>query len=270
MDYIQLWKDSMVDRNGNIPKRLKDDETEEAFWASMVEKKKRFEEDPYARIVQKELFSLLNDDDHVLEIGPGWGNYTFAIANKVQKLTCIDSSKSIIQFLDSRISSQHADNIELVHGKFESEQTQNKYDVVFGFNCYYRMYDIGQALLKMNESANRLVIAGMTTGPEKPHYMELYRMGYSINLKQRDYIHILNVLYQFGILADCKIVQLQSRKTYSSYEKLIKDNVTKILDKDYNLQEVEKVITKYVSEQDGVYEYAYPFHAALVYWTPVS
>jgi len=47
------------------------------------------------------------------------------------------------------------------------------------------MYDIGNALLKMNESANRLVIAGMTTGLEKPYYMELYQMGYKINLKRQ-------------------------------------------------------------------------------------
>ena len=30
-DYIELWKESMIDHNGNIPKRLVDDEAEEAF-----------------------------------------------------------------------------------------------------------------------------------------------------------------------------------------------------------------------------------------------
>lgn len=268
-DYIQLWKESMTDHNGNIPKRLKDDEAEEEFWSSMVERKIRSSQDPYAEIVQQELLPLLNRDDHVLEIGPGWGNYTFAIANKVQKLTCIDSSKSILQFLDSEISSKNLHHIELIHGKFENEKVKDKYDVVFGFNCYYRMYDIGQILLKMNESADRLAIVGMTTGPEKPHYMELHKLGYHINLRRRDYIHILNVLHQLDILANCKIVQLQSRKSYSSYEELVRDNITKILDKDFNRYEVEAVINKYVSEKDGTYEYVYPFHAALVYWNPV-
>ncbi|CRK84680.1 methyltransferase domain-containing protein [Neobacillus massiliamazoniensis] len=267
-DYIELWKETMIDHNGNIPKRLIDDQTEEAFWSSMVERKKWHKPDPYAQVVQQELLPLLNSDDHVLEIGPGWGNYTFAIANKVQKLTCIDSSKSIVQFLESQAIVKGLCNMELIYDKWESEKEREKYDVVFGFNCYYRMYDIGKALLKMNESANRLVIAGMTTGPEKPHYMELHQMGYKINLRRRDYIHILNVLYQLGILANCKIVKLQSRKSYTSYEQLIRENTTKILDEHYNGYEVETVINKYVLEHDGTYEYVYPFNAALIYWNP--
>ncbi|MFJ8261208.1 class I SAM-dependent methyltransferase [Rummeliibacillus sp. NPDC094406] len=267
-DYIDLWKESMIDHNGNIPKRLVDDEAEEAFWSSMLERKKRHKSDPYAQVVQRELLPLLNSDDHVLEIGPGWGNYTFSIADNVHKLTCIDSSKSIVQFLESQAAVKGLDNIELIYDKFESEKESEKYDVVFGFNCYYRMYDIGKALLKMNEAANRLVIAGMTTGPEKPHYMELHEMGYNINLRRRDYIHILNVLYQLGILANCKMVKLQSKKSYSSYEELIRDNTTKILDEHYNVKEVETVINKYVSEKDGTYEYEYLFHAALIYWNP--
>lgn len=268
-DYIELWKESMVDHKGNIPKRLKDDQAEEAFWSSMLEKKKRHKQDPYAQSVLQELLPLLNSDDHVLEIGPGWGNYTFTIAEQVQKLTCLDSSKSIVQFLEERAAAKGVCNMQLIHKRWENEKARETYDVVFGFNCYYRMYDIGKALLKMNEAAKRLVIAGMTTGPEKPHYMELQQMGYTINLRRRDYIHILNVLYQLGIVANCKIVKLQSKKSYSSYEELLRDNTTKILDTHYNGREVESVINKYVVEKDGTYEYVYPFHAALMYWNPV-
>lgn len=166
-DYIRLWKESMKDHDGNIPKRLKDDQAEEAFWSSMLERKKQHIPDPYAQVVERELLPLLNIDDHVLEIGPGWGNYTFAIADKVRKLTCIDSSKSIVQFLESQAAAKGVHNMQLIHEKWESEEEREKYDVVFGFNCYYRMHDIGKTLLKMNKSANRLVIAGMTTGPKK-------------------------------------------------------------------------------------------------------
>ncbi|MDM5336361.1 methyltransferase domain-containing protein [Fictibacillus enclensis] len=267
-DYIELWKESMIDHDGKIPKRLKDDQAEEAFWSSMLERKNQHKPDPYAQVVQRELLPLLIRDDHVLEIGPGWGNYTFAIADNVRKLTCIDSSKSIVQFLESQAAAKGAHNMQLIHDKWESHKEREKYDVVFGFNCYYRMHDIGKTLLKMNGSANRLVIAGMTTGPDKPHYMELHQMGYKINLRSRDYIHILNVLYQLGILVNCKIVKLKSKKSYSSYEELIRDNTTKILDANYNGDEVETIINKYVLEKYGKFEYVYPFHAALMYWSP--
>ncbi|QGQ48701.1 methyltransferase domain-containing protein [Metabacillus sediminilitoris] len=269
-DYIELWKESMTDHNGNMPKRMIDDAVEEAFWSSMLEKKKQQKLDPYAQVVQREILSLLNGDDHVLEIGPGWGNYTFAIAENVKRLTCIDSSKSIVQFLESQATAKNVYNMKLIHGKWESETEIEKYNVVFGFNCYYRMYDIEKALLKMNKSAQRLAIVGMTTGPEKPHYMDLHKKGYKINLRRRDYIHILNVLYQLGIMANCKIVKLQSKKSYLSYEELIRDNTTKILDAHYNANEVEMVINRYITEKDGKFEYIYPFHAALLYWNPIN
>ncbi|GAA3331822.1 hypothetical protein GCM10020331_089900 [Ectobacillus funiculus] len=49
-DYIELWKESMTDHNGNIPKRLKDDQAEEDFfWSSMLERKERHKPDPYAK-----------------------------------------------------------------------------------------------------------------------------------------------------------------------------------------------------------------------------
>ncbi|MFJ7684525.1 class I SAM-dependent methyltransferase [Peribacillus butanolivorans] len=268
VDYVELWRQAMVDHKGNIPNRLKDDAAEEAFWSSRLEGKKQHKPDPYAQLVQQELRSLLNSDDHVLEIGPGWGNYTFAIAEEVRKLTCIDSSKSIIRFLESQANDKGLENMELIHNKWECEKQREKYDVVFGFNCYYRMNDIGETLLKMNEAASRLVIVGMTTGPEKPHYMDLDKLGYKINLRRRDYIHILNALYQLGILANCKIVELKSKKIYSCYEEVIRDNTTKILDEHYSEQEVKTILDKYVVEKEGKFEYEYPFHAALMYWSP--
>ncbi|WP_251032812.1 hypothetical protein [Bacillus sp. ISL-7] len=72
-DYLELWKESMIDHNGNIPKRLEDDQAEEAFWSSMLERKIRHKPDSYAQIVKEELLPLLHSDDHVLELGPGWG-----------------------------------------------------------------------------------------------------------------------------------------------------------------------------------------------------
>lgn len=267
-DYIELWKQAMADHTGKIPNRLKDDAAEEAFWSSKVAEKKQHKADPYAKHVQQELLALLKQDDHVLEIGPGWGNYTFDIAKEVRKLTCIDSSKSIISFLESLANEKGFENMELIHDKWESDTKRDRYDVVFGFNCYYRMTEIGQTLLKMNDSAARLVIVGMTTGPEKPHYMELKQRGYTINLRKRDYIHILNVLYQLGILADCKIVKLKSKKIYSTYEEMIRDNTTKILDEHFSYDEVKTILNKYVVEKEGAFEYEYPFHAALMYWNP--
>ncbi|WP_245592262.1 hypothetical protein [Ectobacillus panaciterrae] len=58
-DYIELWKELMRNHEGVIPERMKDDRAEEAFWASVAEKKKQHKVDPYAQVVQWGFFRYL-------------------------------------------------------------------------------------------------------------------------------------------------------------------------------------------------------------------
>ncbi|WP_026105173.1 class I SAM-dependent methyltransferase [Halalkalibacterium ligniniphilum] len=272
-DYIDLWKKNMKEWDGTLSKRMIYDEAEEHFWNSFIEKKKQKGEDYinlYAYRVQEELLTLVHSKDSVLEIGPGWGNYTFFMAKNVNHLTCVDSSQSVINFLKEKTEKYHYKNISFIHGKWEQLNMKQRYDVVFGINCYYRINDIGEALLKMNNAASRLAIVGMTSGPEKPHYIDLHReRGYSIRFRRTDYIHLQNILYQLGIMANCKIINIPSVTAYPSYDALIQDNITKIMTKGYNKGEVEQALSRYVIEKDGKYEYPYTFNAVLLYWKPI-
>lgn len=273
-DYIDLWKENMKEWDGTLSNRMIHDKVEEDFWNSFLEKKKQKGEDylnSYAYRIQEELLTLLNTNDRVLEIGPGWGNYTFCVAENVKHLTCVDSSQSVIAFLREETEKHQLNNVSLLHGKWEHLYMKHCYEVVFGINCYYRIRNIGEALLKINNVASRLAIVGMTSGPEKPHYVDLHKeKGYSIKFRRRDYIHLQNILYQLGIMANCKIIEIPTISIYDSYESLLKDNVSKILTKGYNKREVEKALSQYIIEKDGRYEYSYTFHAVLLYWKPIK
>lgn len=271
-NYIELWKENMKEWDGTLSNRMIYDEAEEDFWQSFLEKKKNGKGfiNSYAYKIQEELLNLLDTNDRVLEIGPGWGNYTFCVAEHVKQLTCIDSSQSVIDFLKDKTHKYDINNVSFINEKWEHVSLEKKYEIVFGVNCYYRIRDIGEALIKMNQTASRLAIVGMTSGPEKPHYLDLHReRGYRIKFRRRDYIHLQNILYQLGIMANCKIVEIQSVATYQTYESLIQNNVSKILSKDYDQREVEQALSKYVIEKEGIYEYPYTYHAALLYWKPV-
>ncbi len=273
-NYIDLWKENMKEWDGTLSNRMIHDEAEEGFWHSFMEKKKQMGGDyinSYAYRIQEELLTLLHTNDRVVEIGPGWGNYTFCVAENVKHLTCVDSSQSVINFLSDESEKHQLNNVSFINDKWEHISMKESYDVVFGVNCYYRISNIEESLLKMNKVASRLAIVGMTSGPEKPHYVDLHReQGYSIKFRRRDYIHLQNILYQLGIMANCKIIEIPSVSTYPSYESLIRDNVSKILTKDYSKQEVEQALSPYIIEKDGRYEYPYTFHAALIYWKPIK
>lgn len=270
MDYKQLWMEGMKDWNGNLPERMTDDAVEEAFWERYVPKKTEMEkEDAYSSVIREELLRLIEPTDSVLEIGPGWGNYTFAAAEKAASFACVDSSRSVLAYLEEEIARRELGSARLIQAKWENFVPEETYDVVFGINCYYRMQEIDQALLRMNNAANKWAVIGLTSGPEKPHLLEIHRqLGCRVKFQRRDYIHLTNMLYELGIDANCRIMDLERTYRYESEEKLIQSNLDAILDTDYDRQAAEKILRQFVKEEDGAYLYTHRFKAVLLYWKP--
>lgn len=268
MNFKQLWNEGMKDWNGNLPERMIDDDKEEAFWQTYIPQKSNALDD-YASSIRAELLRFLEPGDHVLEIGPGWGNYTFAAAEKASMLTCVDSSSSVLDYLQEETRRRGFHHTQFIRAKWEEYEPQDRYDVVFGINCYYRMQDIDRALLNMNNAAKRLAIVGLTSGPEKPHLLEIHRqLGYKVKFQRRDYIYLTNMLYELGIDVNCKIMELERVYRYNSEEQLIKSNLAAVLDAGYDRKAAEAILHQFVKEKDGSYFYPHRFKAALLYWQP--
>lgn len=205
----------------------------------------------------------------MLEIGPGWGNYTFAVAEKASTLTCVDSSRSVLDFLQEETKRKGLHNTRFIYAKWEEFVPREQFDVVFGINCYYRMQEIDQALINMNNAAKRWAIIGMTSGPEKPHLLEIHRqLGCKIKFQRRDYIYLTNMLYELGIDTNCKILELERTYRYDNKEQLVKDNLNAIMDTQYDRRAAEEILFQFVTEQDGGFLYTHKFKAALLYWKP--
>ncbi|MFF2175630.1 class I SAM-dependent methyltransferase [Lysinibacillus sp. NPDC058147] len=269
INYEALWQEGMKDWHGQMPERMVNDQLEEQFWAQSIARKKIGQTDPYAAKIFQEIKKSIQPEDSVLEIGPGWGNYTFPLADHVRKLTCVDSSESILSYLENCMEDkQHA---SYIHAKWESlaEDEVEAHDIVIGVNCFYRMYEIKAALYHMNRLAKKRAIIGMTTGPIQPHYEILYeKYGYDIKFPRRDYIEFLNLLYEMDIYAECKIIPLQRVYEYESYEQLVTTQSKKILNNTFNREHVEESLLPFIEEKNGRYYYRHDFHAALVSWEP--
>src|SRR5690606_23290057 len=98
-------------------------------------------------------------------------------------------------------------------------------------NCWYRMPDIEDALRRMDRTARRLAVVGLTSGPEPAHLAEIGReLGYRMRFSRRDYIHVVNVLYQVGIDAGVTIVPLSKTYTFASTEQAVDSACGKIRD----------------------------------------
>lgn len=268
MDFKQLWIEGMRNWEGELPERMADDAKEEAFWETFIPRKNNTLDD-YAADIRSELLRFIEPTDHVLEIGPGWGNYTFAAAEKAAELTCVDSSRSVLDYLQAETERKGLHHTNFIHAKWEAYEPAERYDVVFGINCYYRMQEIDRALLHMNNAAKRWAVIGLTSGPEKPHLWEIHRqLGHRVKFQRRDYIYLTNLLYELGIDVNCKILELERIYRYDSEEQLIKDNLGAILDVGYDRKAAEAILRQFVTEEDGRFLYPHRFKAALLYWKP--
>lgn len=269
INFEALWQEGMRDWHGHMPERMVDDTLEEQFWAQSIARKKTGQTDPYASRIFEEIKSSIQPEHSVLEIGPGWGNYTFPLADYVRELTCVDSSQSILNYLQSCLSDQ--EHVSYVQAKWEllGERDIQAHDIVMGVNCFYRMYEIKSALSHMNRLAKKRAIIGMTTGPIQPHYEVLHeKYGYDIKFPRRDYIEFLNLLYEMDIYAECKIIPLKRVYEYETYEQLVTTQSKKILNDRFDRTHVEEALAPFIEEKNGRYLYHHDFHAALVSWEP--
>ncbi len=263
INFEALWQEGMHDWHGQMPVRMVDDALEEAFWAASMSKKKPRQTDHYAEKIVEVIKQHIDSTDTVLEIGPGWGNYTFPLEQYAASVTCVDSSESVLAYLKT-----HTNNTQFVHAKFE-EANLEQHDVVIGVNCFYRMYYMNQTLLKMNRLARKRAIIGMTTGPIQPHYNVLHdKYGYAIKFPRRDYIEILNMLYQLHIFADCQMIPLVREYRYDSKEGLLAAQSKKIIDTSYDLAHVEEALEPFITIEGKEYVYRHTFYAAVISWTP--
>ena len=269
INFEALWQEGMKDWQGQMPERMVDDQLEEQFWSQSIARKKVGQTDPYAARIFEEIKQHIQPEHSVVEIGPGWGNYTFPLADYVRKLTCVDSSDSILTYLQHCL--QEKEHVSYVHAKWEKlEEAELKtHDIVIGVNCFYRMYEIKAALYHMNRLAKKRAIIGMTTGPIQPHYEVLHeKYGYDIKYPRRDYIEFLNLLYEMDIYADCNIIPLKRTYEYETYDQLVTTQSKKIVNADFNRSHIEEALAPFIEEKNGRYYYRHDFHAALVSWQP--
>ncbi|NRG43217.1 class I SAM-dependent methyltransferase [Bacillus sp. CRN 9] len=266
INFEKLWKEGMLDWHGNMPERMVNDELEEAFWAQSMQKKSYKQIDDYAKIIYEKIKQHIPHNASCIEIGPGWGNYTFPLSKDIQSLTLVDGSESVLSYLKQYFMNDT--HIQFVHSKWEEAQIE-PHDVVIGVNCFYRMYEMNAALKKMNMLAKKRAIIGLTTGPIQPHYIALEEQyGYDIKYPRRDYIAIVNMLYQLGIYADCEMLKLERVYRYETLEQLYEAQSKKVLSPQFEMTHVKAALEGFITMEDGLFVYRHPFYAAIISWEP--
>lgn len=123
MNGKEQWLEGMKNWQGYLPQRMTDDVVEEAFWREHIRKHLiREQVAPHVKKIQTELFGFIEPGDHVLEIGPGMGTYSFDVAQKAARYTAVDSSQGMIDFLREEMERRGVAAATFVHAKWEEHK----------------------------------------------------------------------------------------------------------------------------------------------------
>lgn len=275
-DYNQMWAEALKREDGTWSARQSDDGEERAFWKRFMEKKRGYVQDEAAKQIMERVTELLARVRHdtILEIGPGWGNYTVSLSRLCRRLTCVDLSPDVLDFIERAAREEQCHNVDTVCVKWEDYAEEDRYDVVFGYNCFYRMHDLRACLEKMNRAARTLCIMGMSMGEMPPAYLEMEReLGLPFRFGKKDYIYFVHILYQMGIDAEVAVLPFARRQVYESWQEALDGETRFLRDREEALRErraeIEEIVGRHlVRRPGGGWEAVRRFRGALVSWKP--
>lgn len=211
------------------PKELKWDE----FWAYELKQKedrgkdwdkaaasfqKRAKKDDYHDALFSKL--ILDENDSILDLGCGEGSITLPLAQKVRKVTGVDSSTKMLELLNQRAENEGIDNVKTILKPLEdiTFEEVGSHDVVLASRSLNGIIPIKRTLEEINKIANKYVFITLF-GPE----------NWKIEGEFNEYIgrenkhfpghdYLFNILFNMGIYANIERLDIKAYREYDSIE----------------------------------------------------
>ncbi|WP_180270758.1 class I SAM-dependent methyltransferase [Sporanaerobium hydrogeniformans] len=263
------WRAKLKLPDGKLTLRAQSEEVEKEFWR-LRQKTGQLALDSYREPICKELLQLLQTYKihSALEMGPGWGNYTFFLAKHCKQLTCVDISQDNLDYLNKEAKEKGLLVPHLLCSPWEEvDISVPTYDLVFGYNCFYRMTHIEENLLKMHQAASRLCVIGMNSPPELPWLPALEKeLHLPVRYTRVGCKELQKILSELGIQARRIEIPNQRNYVYSSIDELVA-NAERMICGTYDRESLETVLLQYHEPlADGALICRYVFTSELLVW----
>lgn len=173
----------------------------------------------------------------------------------------------MLNVLEGKISEHNITNIDIVQGKWEEINVGHS-DYILSVNSLYRIWDIKDALSKMDKLAREKVIIVRTI--QKPLFNDLYM---DLGDKDRtcpDYIYIPNILHSLNICADIKFIDVENEIEFNSIEDILFKMETE-LNKKINFSDMlDKYIDNMIEKRENKYIFKHNTKVVIIYWNSIS
>lgn len=269
MSYEKQWLDLMKGEDGSFNQRVLEDKCEKAFWENYLKNIGNTEGDAYAELIRAEVLRLLGDKAYasILEVGPGWGNYTFSLARRCECLTCLDMSSDILDFIGEKAKAQGLFNIERIEKKLEDFEQTGVFDVVFAYNCFYRIRAIKKALKKIDAMAKDICIIGMNSQLDRPSFIDFEKkLGLKVRRSRLSHELLAGILGEMGIEAQTRLIRMPRHYGFQTLDEAVAFEKGCILSPIEDEDAIRSVVAAHYLPRGQGFTCQHEMVAGLVYW----
>ena len=219
INFNEVWQETMGWDSLGADDRKSNDAVEQAFWnkiAPLYTEKYNLNND--TELLKEKLLAKIDEGSSVLEIGPGTGNFTLFMAEKVSHVLGIDFSYAMIRECKKCLQEARINNVKLCQGKWEEYDLKTQYDFIVSINSLYRIQHMENALKKMYEYCNKGIVIIRTI--QRPFLYDTYKK-YGIQVKECLDYQLIPILFWINqIHADLEYVKYNKTVFYKTQDEL--------------------------------------------------
>ena len=217
---LQEWQKQVeIHRQGR-------EQSEEKSWARFSEWYDNWvDNNDYVELILPRLQQHVGSTARVLEIGPGSGAFTLALAPTVKEIVAVEPAPSMRTVLNRNLSKRNITNVKIVPSRIEEvlQEEIGHFDLTLASHSLYNTKSIDMVLRSVIRLSRHFIIL-MGTGESLKWRQALYQ-----RFKGKDRIrppqigYFYPVLLEMGIYGDMEIFWTSANYVYNNEENLVEE-----------------------------------------------
>ncbi|MCL0105895.1 class I SAM-dependent methyltransferase [Thermodesulfovibrionales bacterium] len=181
----------------------------------------QLEHNNYPGVLLDKVQRHLNENSTVLDIGAGTGAFAFPIAQLVKAVTVVEPSAEMLTHLRRKMDTT---NIRIINKRWEDVTLKEvgQHDLVLAAHSLYGIADIEAEMKKMLAVAKKHFCFIIRVG-RQDFYADIWRRFKREEFRSPPgFIHLYNLLYELGLVANVEMVQTVRDQVYLNLEQAVK------------------------------------------------